>query len=220
MPPPKPMLTFANFALRTESIFGCLGTDAKTKPWAPKSRVPQFSAGDGDSSDEELIRTKPAEDMPTLFPTEECDQLRRFARRMIVQHKHCRRPSWAVLVGRTLGESTCASGGADADDVEPDDDDYDDILAARCVPVLMGLSCRRRHHHRRRHAAVAHEERSCSRYSAATHGSTLSVAHAALRLKAACAPSMGCFPARMATLGSFAAGPTHDWPTHRGSGLE
>ena len=71
MPPPKPMLTFANFALRTESIFGCLGTDATAKPWAPKSRVPQFSAGDGDSSDEELIRTKPAEDMPTLFPTEE-----------------------------------------------------------------------------------------------------------------------------------------------------
>ena len=154
------MLTFANFALRTESIFGCLGTDAKTKPWAPKSRVPQFSAGDGDSSDEELIRTKPAEDMPTLFPTEECDQLRRCARRMVVQHKHCRRPIWAVLVGRTLGESTCASGGADADDVEPDDDDYDDILAARCVPVLVGLSCRRRHHHRHRHAAFAHEERS------------------------------------------------------------
>jgi hypothetical protein len=43
--------------------------------------------------------------------------------------------------------------------------------------------------------AVAREERSCSRYSAATYGSTLPAPHAELRLKAACGPSVGCFPA-------------------------
>jgi hypothetical protein len=44
------MLNFANFALRTEAVFGCLGTDTNEKQWAPKSRIPQFSGGDNRKS--------------------------------------------------------------------------------------------------------------------------------------------------------------------------